>query len=95
MPIKALTGYCLIEPETVMPKTFLHLPDMVKDQDMPHIGKVVSISGAPVTKKGVKLALDFAVGDRVLFEKFSGLLLEVEGQRLIRIPIHKVQAVLS
>lgn len=96
MKAKALRGFCLIEMESPEPKTFLHLPDSAKDMiDIPSTGRVVSMSGCRITKKKVRVPNEFKIGDRVVYRKFSGLILERNGSKLIRIPIHDIEAVLG
>ena len=52
------------------------IPDTAKEK--PHEGEVIAV-GAGKLEKGHRIALDVKVGDRILFGKYSGSTVKVEG----------------
>lgn len=62
---------------------------------VPCVGTVVSMSGAPVTKKGVPYDPEFRPGNVVLIKEYSGEFLDWEGERFVKAPIHAVLATIE
>jgi chaperonin GroES len=56
------------------------LPDTAKQK--PQQGKVIAIGPGKLSDKGERLALNVKVGDTVLFGKYSGSDVEVNGREL-------------
>jgi chaperonin GroES len=56
------------------------LPDTAKQK--PQQGKVIAVGPGKMSEKGERLALGVKVGDTVLFGKYSGSDVEVEGREL-------------
>jgi chaperonin GroES len=60
----------------------LYLPDTVKEKPME--GEVLAVGGGKITEDGKVVALTVKVGDRVVFGKYSGTEIKVDGEdRLI------------
>jgi chaperonin GroES len=57
------------------------IPDTAKEK--PAEGKVVAVGNGRVLEDGKVRALDVKVGDRVLFGKYSGTEVKVDGEELI------------
>ena len=57
------------------------LPDTAKDK--PTRGKVVSVGDGRLLKSGTRVPLQLKVGDRVLFGKYSGQTVKVDGDELL------------
>lgn len=57
------------------------IPDTAKEK--PAEGKVVAVGNGRVQEDGKVRALDVKVGDRVLFGKYSGTEVKVDGEELI------------
>ncbi len=53
------------------------IPDTAKEK--PHEGKVVSIGPGKVGDDGKRQALDIKVGDRILFGKYAGTEIKIDG----------------
>ena len=53
------------------------IPDTAKEK--PQEGKVISVGNGKVTDEGKKLALDVKAGDRILFGKYAGTEIKVDG----------------
>ena len=57
------------------------LPDTAKEK--PQKGKIVAVGEGKLLDDGTRAAMLVAVGDEVLFGKYSGTEVEVEGQELM------------
>ncbi len=57
------------------------IPDTAKEKPME--GEVVAAGPGARNEKGERVALDVAVGDRILFGKWSGTEVMVDGEELI------------
>ena len=57
------------------------IPDTAKEK--PSEGKVVAVGGGKVTEDGKTLPLDVKKGDRVLFSKYAGTEVQLEGDEHI------------
>ena len=53
------------------------LPDSAKEK--PQEGKVVAVGTGRVLESGERVALDVAVGDRIIFSKYAGTEVKFEG----------------
>lgn len=96
MKLRPRKGTALILPESVGPTSdVIIIPDHCKNRDLPDRGKVVAMSGKPVTKKGVVTEVEFQVGDRVIVRKFTGVLIDFYGTKYFSVPIHEILAVLT
>jgi len=54
------------------------IPDTAKEK--PSEGKVVAVGTGKVTDDGKKIPMEVKVGDRVLFGKYSGTEVKIEGE---------------
>src|SRR4030043_199453 len=54
------------------------IPDTAKEK--PQEGKVIAVGKGKVTEDGKVIPLDVKVGDRILFGKYSGTEIKVEGE---------------
>jgi len=57
------------------------IPDSVKEK--PQEGKVVNVGSGVRTKKGDVVALSVKKGDRILFGKYSGSEVKINGEELV------------
>jgi chaperonin GroES len=57
------------------------IPDTAKEK--PQEGKVVAVGNGKVTDDGKKLPLDVKAGDRILFGKYSGSEVKIDGQEYL------------
>ena len=57
------------------------IPDTAKEK--PSEGKVIAVGGGKVTEDGKTLPLDVKKGDRVLFSKYAGTEVQLEGDEHI------------
>ena len=54
------------------------IPDTAKEK--PSEGKVIAVGPGKVTDDGKKIPMEVKVGDRVLFGKYSGTEIKIEGE---------------
>ena len=57
------------------------IPDSAKEK--PQEGKVIATGTGKVTEDGKKLALDVKTGDRILFGKYSGSEVKIDGEEYL------------
>ena len=57
------------------------IPDSAKEK--PQEGTVIAVGKGKVTEDGKILALDVKVGDKVLFGKYSGTEIKIEGNEYL------------
>lgn len=54
------------------------IPDSAKEK--PHQGEVIAVGNGKLLESGERVALDVKAGDRILFGKYSGSEIKVDGQ---------------
>ena len=59
----------------------LYIPDTAKEK--PQEGEVIAVGNGKVLENGTKIALDVQAGDRVLFGKYSGTEIKLDGQEFL------------
>ena len=69
------------------------IPDSAKEK--PQRGKVVSVGNGKVTEEGKRLALDVKSGDRILFGKYSGSEVKIDGDEYLILREEDVLAILE
>ena len=57
------------------------IPDSAKEK--PQEGRVIAVGNGKVNDEGKRLALDVKVGDRVLFGKYSGSDVTIDGKEYL------------
>lgn len=79
MKIKPLGDRVVIKPSPAEEKTKggIILPDTAKEK--PVIGEIVAIGTGKVTDDGKKIPLEVKVGDKVLYGKYSGTEVTIDG----------------
>jgi chaperonin GroES len=78
--------------ETEQMKGGLYIPDTAKEK--PIQGEVIAV-GPGRTEKGDKVPMELKVGDRVVYGKYSGTQVELDGEEIILIKEADVIAKLS
>ena len=80
MKLKPLADRIVIKPAPAEEKTKggIILPDTAKEK--PVSGEVVAVGPGKITDDGKKIALEVKVGDKVLYGKYSGTEVTVEGE---------------
>jgi len=69
------------------------IPDTAKEK--PQEGKVIAVGNGKVTDEGKKIALDVKAGDRILFGKYSGNEVTIEGEEYVIFREEDVLAILE
>ncbi|HTX99924.1 MAG TPA: co-chaperone GroES [Bacteroidota bacterium] len=79
MNIKPLADRVVIKPSQAEERTKggIILPDTAKEK--PVVGQVVAVGPGKITDEGKKIALEVKVGDKVLYGKYSGTEVNVDG----------------
>lgn len=80
MKIKPLQDRILVKriEEEEKTKGGIIIPDAAKEK--PQEGKVVAVGDGKVLESGQKVALTVKVGDKILFGKYSGTEIKVDGE---------------
>jgi chaperonin GroES len=71
----------------------LYIPDSAKEK--PQEGEVVAVGNGKKTEDGKQIALDVKVGDRILFGKYSGSDIKIDGQEYLIMREDEVLGVLE
>jgi len=79
------------EKETV--KGGIIIPDTAKEK--PQEGEVIAVGNGKTLENGSKVALDVKAGDRILFGKYSGTDIKIDGQEYLILREDEVLAVIG
>ena len=69
------------------------IPDSAKEK--PQRGEVLAVGNGKILDDGKKLALDVKVGDKILFGKYSGTEIKIDGTDVLILREEEVLAVLA
>jgi chaperonin GroES len=69
------------------------IPDTAKEK--PQEGSVLAVGNGKVLENGTKVAMDVKVGDKILFGKYSGTEIKIEGEDVLILREDEVLAVLA
>jgi len=69
------------------------IPDTAKEK--PQEGQVLAAGNGKVLENGTKVALDVKVGDKILFGKYSGTEIRIDGEDVLILREDEVLAVLA
>jgi chaperonin GroES len=69
------------------------IPDTAKEKPME--GKVLAVGNGRLLENGTTLALDVKVGDRILFGKYSGTEIKIDGEDVLIVREDEVLAVMG
>ena len=95
MKIRPLHDRILVkrEEEKEVKKGGIIIPDTAKEK--PQEGKVVAVGGGKVNEDGKKIPLDVKAGDKILFGKYSGTEIKIDGQEFLILREDEVLAVVG
>jgi chaperonin GroES len=79
------------EKETV--KGGIIIPDTAKEK--PQEGEVIAVGNGKILENGTKLALDVKAGDKILFGKYSGTDIKIDGEEYLILREDEVLAVIG
>jgi chaperonin GroES len=69
------------------------IPDTAKEKPME--GKVLAVGNGRVLDSGKRLPVDVEVGDRILFGKYSGTEIEMDGEEVLVVREDEVLAIVD
>ncbi len=83
MKIKPLADRVLVKPkkEEEMRKGGIIIPDTAKER--PQEGTIIEVGSGKLDENGKRIALEVKKGDRVIFSKYAGNEIEIEGEEFI------------
>ena len=83
LSFKPLGGRVLIDPieQEEMTAGGIILPETAKEK--PQEGKVLAVGPGDRDEEGKRIPLDLKVGDKVLFAKYSGTEVKMDGKKLL------------
>jgi len=91
--LKPTAGYLLIEPLEKEGKTAsgIYLPDNAGEK--PQKGKVLAVGGPEITERGVKRTSPVKAGQVVVYKKWGGNEVKIEGKEYLFVKFEDVMAV--
>lgn len=83
MSVKPLGDRVLVKPLAAEAKTAsgIVLPDTAKEK--PQQGEVLAVGSGKLLENGQKVALEVKVGDKVIYSKYAGNEIKIEGDECI------------
>jgi chaperonin GroES len=69
------------------------IPDTAKEK--PQEGEVIAVGNGKILDNGTKVPMDVKVGDKVLFGKYSGTDIKIEGQEYLILHENDVLAIVG
>jgi chaperonin GroES len=95
LKLKPLGGRAIVEPIEQDEKTAsgLYLPETAKEK--PQEGKVLAVGPGERDDAGKRVAMDVSVGDKVLFAKYSGTEVKIDGKKLLILRESDILAVIE
>ena len=95
MKIKPLNDRVLVKrmEEVQVTKGGILIPDTAKEK--PIEGKVIAVGPGKMSEQGQRMALQLKEGDRVLFGKYAGTEIKMEGEEFLMMREEDILAVIS
>ena len=62
-------------------KSGIIVPDTAKDK--PQEAEVIAVGPGPLNEKGERVAMDLAVGDKIIFSKYGGMEIKILDEPLL------------
>ncbi len=87
MNIKPLADHVVIKPNEESEektKSGLYVPDTAKER--PQEGEVLAVGPGALNDKGEIIAMNVAVGDKVIFKKYAGNSIKYDGVEYLILP---------
>lgn len=83
MKIRPLADRVVVKPkkEEEMKKGGIIIPDTAKER--PQEGTIIEVGSGKLDENGKRIALEVKKGDRVIFSKYAGNEIEIEGEEYI------------
>jgi len=95
MKVKPLNDRVLVKriEEVQVTKGGILIPDTAKEK--PIEGKVIAVGPGKMSDAGVRMALQLKEGDRVLFGKYAGTEIKMEGEEFLMMREEDILAVIN
>ncbi|MFZ5452566.1 MAG: co-chaperone GroES [Thermodesulfobacteriota bacterium] len=95
MKVKPLNDRVLVKrtEELTVTKGGIVIPDTAKEK--PIEGKVVAVGPGKMSEQGQRMTLQVKEGDRVLFGKYSGTEIKVEGEEYLMMREEDILAIIE
>jgi chaperonin GroES len=96
MNIKPLNGYVVIKPleQEEMTKSGIVIPDTA-NKEKPQEGEVVAVATKNISSSGTELPIEMKVGDKVLYGRYSGEDVKVDGVEYKIVEMTSVRAIVK
>ncbi|MBL8110041.1 MAG: co-chaperone GroES, partial [Anaerolineales bacterium] len=93
LKLKPLGGRVIVEPieQEEMTAGGIILPETAKEK--PQEGKILAAGPGERDEDGKRIAMDVKVGDRVLYAKYSGTEVKVDGKKLLILKENDILAI--
>ena len=95
LKLKPLGGRVIVEPieQEEMTAGGIILPETAKEK--PQEGKILAAGPGERDEDGKRIAMDVKVGDRVLYAKYSGTEVKVDGNKLLLLKENDILAIVE
>jgi chaperonin GroES len=95
LKLKPLGGRVIVEPieQEEMTAGGIILPETAKEK--PQEGKILAAGPGDRDEDGKRVAMDVKVGDRVLYAKYSGTEVKVDGKKLLILKENDILAIVE
>lgn len=95
LKLKPLGGRVIVEPieQEEMTAGGIILPETAKEK--PQEGKILAAGPGERDEDGERIAMDVKVGDRVLYAKYSGTEVKVDGKKLLILKENDILAIVE
>lgn len=93
MKVRPIQDKVVIRPVAEINSSVLVIPDNA--QEKPQQGEVVAIGLGSFNYRGERLELDVSAGDKVLFGKYSGSEIKLNGETLLILRQEEILAILE
>ncbi|HWP96783.1 MAG TPA: co-chaperone GroES [Syntrophomonadaceae bacterium] len=71
-------------------KSGLYVPDSAKEK--PQEGEILAVGPGALNDKGERVAIDLVAGDKVIFNKYAGMPVKIDGEELLIMAERDIQA---
>ena len=95
MSLKPLGDRVLIKPEPAEQKTATGLYIASNAQEKPQRGEVVAVGACKLNDKGERMPIDVKVGDTVIYGKFGGNEVKIDGEDYLLMRADDIYAVVE
>ncbi len=95
MSLKPLGDRVLIKPDAAEQKTASGLYIASNAQEKPQRGEVIAVGAGKLNDKGERMSIDVKPGDKVIYGKFGGNEIKVDGEDYLLMRADDIYAVVE